>query len=654
MRTRHVGAALAPAQEGRHAVDDRDVQDDEAQHRGREGGEEDAPAIARTSTRSTCSRRIGSSYGSAAIYRGGMTDGRDRPDTVTLAGPTLHDVDPRARGTDREGGERYEVLGRLGKGGMGEVMLVRDQRVGREVALKRIDRNQPSDRMVQRFLREASVQGRLEHPAIVPLYDLGFDAEGRPFFTMKRLTGTTLRKLLAGPDEPSRQRLLRAFADVCLAVELAHTCGVIHRDLKPDNIVLGDFGEVYVLDWGVAKVVGETDAEGSEASDSGDDATVPGTALGTPAYMPPEQARGDADLDARADVYALGCILFELLTHSRRNRANQEPADPRPSSRTPGIPPELDALCVEATRPERAERLATARSLGERVQQFLDGDRDLANRRRLAAEHLASARTAFARGDAEDDRRIAMRDAASALALDPTLAGAAELVGRLMLEPPRTTPRAVEDELRADHVQAMRSRAHIGVYLYLGFLTFMPLLWWIAPAGSPYVLALAAMVCCNLGLCWWGSRTDPSGKEGLLAVSNAILLAIVAHMFSPFLVAPGMTAMSVLVIVLTPTISRLTTALAMTVLGALAVLVPWLLERTGTLAVTTEIGPGGIALHPPGVAGDEVSTLVVGVLYVLGLIVGAAVLASAMRIREVAARRHLHLQAWQLRQLVAR
>jgi serine/threonine-protein kinase len=592
-----------------------------------------------------------------------MPDGPDRPETVTLDGrPTAQDLESApGTGAPPQTSERYRVIGRLGKGGMGEVMLVRDQHIGREVALKRIRRTSPSERLVQRFLREASVQGRLEHPAIVPLYDLSTDASGQPFFTMKRLTGTTLRKLLAEPGDTSRQRLLRAFAEVCLAVELAHTRGVIHRDLKPDNIVLGDFGEVYVLDWGVAKIVGETDGEFSDVGTdgSGDDeqATVPGTALGTPGYMAPEQARGEIDIDARADVYALGCILFEILARSPRSRGQQlgEPRDERPSERAPerSIPPELDALCVEATAIDPARRLATARELGERVQQYLDGDRDLASRKKLAVLQLAAAQAAFASGDDEERRRVAMRDAASALALDPTLAGAAELVARLMLEPPRMTPREVTEEIREEDVQSMRSRARVGVWLYLGFLAFTPLLWWIAPSKSPYVIALTVMVTCNLALCWWGWRSRPLGREGLLAVSNTILLAIVAHMFTPFLAAPGMAAMSVLVIVLTPTISRLTTAFTMAWLGCLAVLGPWVLERIGVLGVTTRVGAGGVMLQAPGIAGDETSTLVVGVLYVVGLIAGAAVLASAMRARETTARRHLHLQAWQLRQLVA-
>jgi serine/threonine-protein kinase len=148
---------------------------------------------------------------------------------------------PGERGTRAAPDDRYRVIGRLGKGGMGDVMLVHDDDIGREVALKRMRKANPSDRLVRRFLREASVQGRLEHPAIVQLYDLGRDVTGQPYFTMKRLTGTTLAHILAdGREGHTLQRLLRAFTDVCLAVEFAHTRGIIHRDLKPDNVFVGD------------------------------------------------------------------------------------------------------------------------------------------------------------------------------------------------------------------------------------------------------------------------------------------------------------------------------------------------------------------------------------------------------------------------------
>src|ERR1043165_5843394 len=149
---------------------------------------------------------------------------------------------------------RYQPAGRLGAGGMGEVLLASDQQLGRDVAIKRMLASSPA--LEARFLREARIQGRLEHPAIVPVHELATDSEGRPFFVMKRLTGATLSDMLTATTY-SRQKLLRAFADVCMAVAFAHSRGIVHRDLKPSNIMLGDFGEVYVLDWGIARILAE-------------------------------------------------------------------------------------------------------------------------------------------------------------------------------------------------------------------------------------------------------------------------------------------------------------------------------------------------------------------------------------------------------------
>jgi len=598
-----------------------------------------------------------------------VDDGDKHTELATIDGrPTASDdVSGSAdREVKKTSGDRYRVINRLGKGGMGEVMQVRDEVIGREVALKRIRKIEPSDRVMQRFLREASIQGRLEHPAIVPLYDIGRDPAGLPFFTMKKLHGTTLSKILAS-DKPefTLQRLLRAFSEVCLAVEFAHVRGIIHRDLKPDNIVLGDFGEVYVLDWGVAKVVGESDAEfadvSSGSSDDNEHATVPGTAVGTPGYMPPEQVRGDVDVDARADVYALGCLLFQILTRSmlhppgKAGLASAEAGiDARPSLRAPhrSIPPELDELCVEATHTVRDKRIQTARELGDRVQSFLDGDRDLAMRHKLATDHLTRAQAAFTAGD--DHRAVAMREASSAIALDPKLTAAAELLGRLMLEPPRTMPEEVEQAILEDDISLMQGNARVGIYAYVGFLSFLPLVWWIAPAGSPYIPVLSSLIFLNMAVCWWGSRYNPVGKEGVISLTNALLLVAVSRMYTPFLVAPGLAAMSAMAIMFTPTRSKLTSLVGMVVLPWLAVIGPWLLERVDVISKTTSVDAAGIHLDPLALAGGETATLTIAALYVLALIAAAAGMASRMRNRERAAKRHLHLQAWQLRQLVPR
>src|SRR5262245_10691784 len=259
-----------------------------------------------------------------------MDDERD-----TVAEPAIRRSDSGLRLTTG----RYILGDTIGSGGMGEVIEAHDRQLGRDVAIKRMLAESPNDKAVQRFLREARIQARLDHPAVVPVHELGRDEEGRPYFAMKKLAGTTLRAILAVGDA-SRPRLLRAFADVCLAVERAHTRGVIHRDLKPDNIVLGDFGEVYVLDWGVAKILGDDDDDFADiASGSGEDATRVGTRVGTVGYMAPEQARGATDVSSRADIYSLGCVLFEILAGVRPWPGARRPSE---ADRAPDVPIELD------------------------------------------------------------------------------------------------------------------------------------------------------------------------------------------------------------------------------------------------------------------------------------------------------------------------
>src|SRR5689334_5776406 len=172
---------------------------------------------------------------------------------------------------DDRAASRDRIEERIGRGGMGEVLSARDQQIGRLVAIKRLRSPDAPLDIISRFMREARIQGRLDHPAIPPVHELWCDERGQPFFAMKQLSGITLSEVLVrlarGDEEAkrrfTRQHLLRAFVDVCLAIEFAHTRAVVHRDLKPANVMLGEFGDVYVLDWGVARVLteGAEDAE---------------------------------------------------------------------------------------------------------------------------------------------------------------------------------------------------------------------------------------------------------------------------------------------------------------------------------------------------------------------------------------------------------
>lgn len=595
-----------------------------------------------------------------------MTDKADQPTIkVAITGEELPGEDRPEPGPDATVGGRYKIARRIGKGGMGEVMAARDVQISRDVAIKRMRAANPSEKAIQRFLREAMVQGRLEHPAIVPVHDIGRDGDGLPYFVMKKLAGTSLSKLLEDRDRVPLQKVLRSFADVCLAVEFAHVHGIVHRDLKPDNIMLGDYGETYVLDWGVAKIIGEDDGEFADigSSSSGEHATRAGTAIGTPGYMSPEQVRGAADIDGRADIYTLGCLLFEILAgeplHPRGPAGMQhalEARDSRPSLRSPNrdVPPELDALCAKATASAREERVQTARELGEGVERFLDGDRDLALRRELARTHLAQARAAFATSDSPDNRRIAMREAGSALALDPALGGAAELVARLMLEPPRETPPEVKDAMAEGDVRDARAVAKAGLWAVAGALFFIPLLWWIAPPGTPYVPMLMTFFLLD-GVVAIHAVRAKMPKPGLVVVANTIIVIVLARMFSPILIAPGVAASLAMAMVLTPRFSLLGSPVTIAILMAGGVAVPLLLEQMGVLSTTMSVSPHGLLFAAPAISGNLAGpTVLVGALYAVSLVVGAAIAGSQMRTRAVAAAHHLHMQAWQLRQLVPR
>ena len=393
---------------------------------------------------------------------------------------------------------RYAGGALLGRGGMGEVRLYRDRRLGREVAVKVLRIEDGPGR--RRFVREARVQGQLEHPSVVPVYDLEITPDGEARITMKRVRGHTLETVLSGlaagdsalARRFSRRRLLTAFVSVCRALEYAHTRGVVHRDVKPANVMLGDFGEVHLLDWGIARVPGggpniesPEDAEKPSASVRSSAETAMGAIVGTPAYMSPEQASGRTDLiDGRTDVFALGAVLFEILTLSpmiagrtiqemlnaaRNPKEARSPAAEHPES---DVPPELDEAVRRATEPDLEERYSSAGSLAEAVDRYLDGDRDLAARRALAEEQVERAREALrsAEGHAEEAemRASAVRALARAVALDPHHEEASSMLGQLLVETPRELPKEAAAELSAAREVARKTAAWGGVYRMVG------------------------------------------------------------------------------------------------------------------------------------------------------------------------------------------
>jgi serine/threonine-protein kinase len=292
--------------------------------------------------------------------------------------------------------ERYTLTRLHAQGGIGQVWLARDEALGREVALKELRPEQAGNPAIwSRFLEEARITGQLEHPNIVPVHELARTGEGgQPFYTMRFVKGRTASEAIrdyhhrraGGESGPLEFRsLLGAFLGICHAVAYAHSRGVIHRDLKPQNVVLGDYGEVIVLDWGLAKLVERLEETLTPAvavahePDRGE--TVQGQVLGTPAYMSPEQAQGRWDrVDRRTDIYGLGAILYEILAgvppfegvgtaDVLRKVATEPPATPRSVCAT--TPPALEAVCLKALRKRPDDRYTSARDLADEVRRYL-------------------------------------------------------------------------------------------------------------------------------------------------------------------------------------------------------------------------------------------------------------------------------------------
>lgn len=304
--------------------------------------------------------------------------------------------------------DRYRLVRMHARGGLGQVSVAIDEQFGRPIALKQIQAKWlPIDDVRRRFEREAEITGKLEHPGIVPVYSRGATTEGEPFYAMRFIAGESLDEAIkpyhsGGRDRFQLRKLLRRFIDVCNTLQYAHDQGVIHRDLKPQNIMLGPYGETLVVDWGLAKVASQLSTTGN-----GEQGPVwqsqDGDVLGTPLYMSPEQSQAADAVGPPADVYSLGVTLYQLLTGTTplaglsRNELFAKLKQgklPRPRERDSSLPRSLEAICLRALALEPTNRYASAAALAEDIERWLADEPVAAHREgigerttRLARRH---------------------------------------------------------------------------------------------------------------------------------------------------------------------------------------------------------------------------------------------------------------------------
>jgi serine/threonine protein kinase len=299
--------------------------------------------------------------------------------------------------------ETYLLEREVGKGGIGRILAARDRTLGRTVAIKELLRDSASE---VRFIREALVTARLEHPNIVPVYEAGRWPSGEPFYTMKLVSGRPLSEVIkASGSFTERLALLPAAIAVADAIGYAHSKRVIHRDIKPHNVIVGDFGETVVIDWGLAKDLNARDGDDvpiERAAVGSADATTLGDVMGTPAYMPPEQARGEV-VDERADVYSIGALLYHLLAGVAPYAPTEAATIPSPTQviadvvlrppvpleqREPAVPVELCTLVLKAMARDPADRYPTAKELADDLKRYQTGQ--LVRAHRYSTQRLTS------------------------------------------------------------------------------------------------------------------------------------------------------------------------------------------------------------------------------------------------------------------------
>ena len=548
---------------------------------------------------------------------------------------------------------RYAQLDVVGEGGMGQVQRFQDHLLERSVARKVMHPQIAADPAGQeRFLREARIQGRLEHPAVVPVYDLGHDANGLPWFTMQEVRGETLQKVISalgsGDTEFevrfSQRRLLTSFVQVCRAIDYAHSRKVLHRDLKPANIILGEFGDVHVLDWGLAVALGEVASGG-----------------GTAGYMAPEQIL-KKPLDQRCDVYALGAILFEVLAHrpmlegnqdERRALAVGEARDRPPSSvAADPVPPELDAIVIGATRKDPTQRIQSARELANLVEQYLDGDRDREIQRARAARHLTTAAPLVDALETAttEDRERALLQVNSALALDPGNELALELMRKILTHVPATMPPEVEAAQLAAEEQNWASVSRTMSLRMANWMALVPLAWAMGPLSVPFAVSVVASVVLTFAVAWLLGRRPRLSQAGIsmvLAIS-ALPLIGASFIFGSFVLVPALASTGM---VLAASHLRSRARAPVILIGVLVVLAPFGLSELGLIAPSYAFTGDEVHILPRLLHFPPVASKLLLVAATITTLMVPSLLAGQLKDRLALAERRLLLTAWHLQRL---
>lgn len=532
---------------------------------------------------------------------------------------------------------RYSVSSLLGEGGMGNIHASTDRVIGRDIAIKSLAKHASWAR--ERFLREARIQGQLEHPVVVPVYDMGISEAGDVFFTMKRIVGKTLDDVLSdlrrddsvATSRFTQRKLISALGQVALALAFAHARGVVHRDVKPANVMFGDYGEVYLLDWGIAKIeapaasVRPPSAEMAASEwpigilDTGtSEATMEGAVLGSPGYMAPEQAHGRALLcDGRTDIYSLGVLLYEVLTlrelHRGETRADLIRSTlaldgANASEVRPDVATDLDIICYRATRLKPEDRYQTMLELHEDLEAHLDGARDIERRMNLADEHEARA-TALREelailgtsegARAEGMRAEVLRELAAALVLAPTHASAQAALFELLTESPDSLPKSAEEEVRDRQTESARLVFSTMARAYLPWFAIVPFALWMGVRSWPALIVLTVAALVLVGALVAAARRRRPDDRAIYAVFglNFVVVACLSMLFGPFIAVPQ--AALAVGTNATFTIRTSSRARSLFALGSIAaVLAPYALMQLGVLPAMYSFEHGDLVVHP--------------------------------------------------------